>query len=144
MRARILAAAVAAGLALAAPAAAQDTSLAGETDNGFSVKLTVGEFGNATAFRVGGGKIDCKRGGTLTTRAVTYDRLDRSDPGSFSNKSKGVARDGAIKLKSTVRIAGSAEEGFASWSGSLKSTTKVIRDGKKIDTCKLKANWQAA
>jgi hypothetical protein len=142
-RAHIAIAAAALALVAAAPASAQETSLSGETDNGFTVKLKVGEFGNATSFKVGGGEIACRRGGTLTNRAATYSPLDRSDPGTFSHKSKSSTRDGAITLTTKVRITGTATPDFLSWSGRYKATTKVIRGGEKIDTCKLDATWDA-
>lgn len=142
--AAIAIAGLAASLTLAASATAQETTLSGQTDNGFSVKLSVGEAGNATAFKVGKGEIACKRGGTLTLRAGTFTPLDRSDPGSFSDKSKGSSRDGNIKLKTEVRIKGTAAADFLSWSGTYKTTTKVLRGGDKIDTCKLTATWDAA
>ena len=135
-------AAAAASLAFAAPASAQETSFSGETSDDVAVKLSVGEFGNATAFRVAGNDVECNRG-TLSNRAVTFSRFDRSDPGSFNDNTQGSNRVGAIKFKTTTRIAGTAAADLLSWSGTYKVTTKVIEDGRKIDTCRVNATWDA-
>jgi len=136
-------AAVAVSLTLASTATAQETKLSGQTSDGVAVKLTVGEFGNATAFRVAAHKVDCNRG-VLTNNAATYDSFDRSDPGAFETKSQGSNRADGVKFKTALRLTGTAAEDSLSWSGTYKVTTKVIRNGRKIDTCKVNATWDAA
>ncbi len=136
-------AALVVSLTLASTAAAQKTELAGQTSDDVAVKLTVGEFGNATAFRVAAHKVDCNRG-VLTNNAATYDSFDRSDPGAFETKGQGSNRADGVKFKTALRLTGTAAEDSLSWSGTYKVTTKVIRNGKRIDTCKVNATWEAA
>jgi hypothetical protein len=140
----VAAATAAAALALAAPAAAQETQLSGETAEGAPVKLTVAEFGNATAFQIGKQQIDCKRGGTLTTRKTTYTDFDTSDPGAFQGKFQDTSGSGGFKFKATTTVVGNVDAGAASWSGTYTSKTKVLKHGDKIDTCTIDTTWQAS
>ena len=131
-------------LALAAPADAQETTVKGETAEGVAVKLTVGEFGNATAFRVGKAEIECKRGGTLTTRKTTFTEFDRSDPGAFTGTFEDTSGSGGFKFKATTKVTGTQGADVSGpWSGTLKSKTRVLKDGEKVDTCKVSTTWDA-
>ena len=109
-----------------------------------NVKLTVASFGNATAFRVGAYEVKCENKGTLSNKAFTYKDLDTSDPGSFSDKRKSSSKAGKFKFKSETKIAGTASADGGSWSGTYKVTTRVLKRGSRIDTCKLKTTWDAA
>lgn len=132
-----------ASLALAVPASAQETAFTGRTSDGAGVRLKVGEFGNATSFRVSAEEIECNHG-TLSNRAFTYRDFDRSDPGSFGDRTHTSSRSGALTFKTETRLNGLAAEDFLTWTGIYKLTTKVIKKGHKIDTCKVNATWEAA
>jgi hypothetical protein len=139
-RARAALGAAAASLGVGSIAAA-DTLLTGSTADGIAIKLNVGEFGNATSFRVAGSDVECKHG-TLSTRARTFTPLDTSDPGVFSDKSSDSFKAGAFKFKSQTKINGTESAG--SWSGSFVRGTKVLRNGEKVDTCRVNTTWAAS
>jgi hypothetical protein len=144
-----LAAALAAVAALAlgaATAAGQGTTeRSGETAEGVGVRLELGEFGNPTSFAVGRTKVECKRGGTLTTQKTTYTDFVTSDPGAFRLKQGNRSSDGPFTFKSRTKASGSSsDKTLQNWSGTLKEKTKVIRDGEKIDTCRLRTTWTAS
>ena len=141
----LAAGALALGGAAVAVAAPGDTVLEGTTNEDVKVKLTVGEFGNATAFRVGRSEVKCGHG-TLTNRAGTYKPLDRSDPGEFSDRTKSSSDNDGYHFvtRSTIRGNAASEDDFTSWSGTFKLVTKVFEDGDEIDICKLKTQWTAS
>jgi hypothetical protein len=132
-------------LALAATAGAQDTSVrSGETADGVSVKLKLGEFGNPTSFTVGKSKVSCNRGGELTTQKTVYTDFVTSDPGSFKLKTPSKSTDGAFTFKGLTKATGaSTDETLQNWSGTLSERTKVIKNGEKIDTCRENTTWTA-
>ena len=134
--------ALALGGAAVAGAAPGDTVLEGTTTEGVKVKLTVAEFGNATAFRVGRSEVKCGHG-TLTNRAGTYKPLDTSDPGEFTDRTRSSSDNEGyhFQTKSTIRGAAASENDFTSWSGTFKLVTRVFQDGEEIDVCKLKTEW---
>ena len=137
--------ALVAGSAAIAAAAPGDTILEGTTTEGVKVKLTVGEFGNATAFRIGKSEVKCGHG-TLTNRAGTYKPLDTSDPGEFTDRTKTTSdNDGYhFQTKSTIHGVAASEDDLTSWSGEFKLVTKVSQDGEEIDSCKLKTDWSVS
>jgi hypothetical protein len=138
------AATLALGLTAVAGAAPGDTVLQGTTTEGVKVKLTVAQFGNATAFKIGGSEVECGHG-TLTNRSHVYSPLDTSDPGAFSDKSKASSDNGAFHFvsKSTIQGAAASEDDFTKWSGTFALTTKVFKNGERIDTCRLSTGWDA-
>ena len=133
-----------AAIAAAAPG---DTLLEGTTTEGVKVKLTVGEFGNATAFRIGKSEVECGHG-TLTNRAGTYKPLDTSDPGEFTDRTKSSSdsEDGRYRFQTRSTIHGAAVDAgdLSTWTGTFKLVTKVSEDGEQIDSCKLKTDWTAS
>jgi hypothetical protein len=143
----VLAATGALALALSgvAGAAPGDTVLAGTTAEGVPVKLTVAQFGNATAFKIGKTKVECGAG-TLTNRATTYTPLDTSDPGEFTDKTKGTSDNGGFHFvsKSTIHGTAAAPDDFTTWSGTFKNVTKVFQRGERIDICKVNTTWDVA
>jgi hypothetical protein len=122
------AAALALGLTAAAGAAPGDTVQEGTTTEGVKVKLTVAEFGNATAFKIGGTKVECANG-TLTNKSHVYSPLDTSDPGVFTEKDKSSSDNGGYHFvsRSTIHGAAASETDFTSWSGTFANTTKVFK-----------------
>jgi hypothetical protein len=129
--------------ALGASGAAADTTLTGETAEGVAVKLTVGEFGNATAFRIGATKAKCQHG-TLKRKSVTH-RNFTSDPGEFGDRLRAKGHDGALTLKSRIVFAGRAvTEDLTRWEGKYNLTTKVFDHRELIDTCRLRTTWDAS
>ena len=147
MRLRLVAAIAATGaLALtAATAAGQDTSVrTGETEEGVKVKLELGSFGNPTSFTVGRSKVDCNRGGTLTTQKTTYTDFVTSDPGEFHLRTPSKSTSGHFTFKGITKASGtSTDETLQNWSGTLRERTKVIKNGEKVDTCRLRTTWTA-
>ncbi len=139
-----VAATVVAGLTATSAAAQENVTFQGQTEEDVNVKLTVASFGNATAFRIGAYEVKCKNQGTLSNKAFTYKDLDTSDPGSFSDKRKSSSKSGKFKFKSKTKIAGTATADGGSWSGTYKVTTRVLKRGSRIDTCKLNTTWDAA
>jgi hypothetical protein len=135
---------VVAGLIATSAAAQESVTFHGQTEQNVKVKLTVASFGNATAFHMGAYEVKCKNKGTLSNRAYTYKDLDTSDPGSFSDKRKSSSKSGKFKFKSQTKTAGTATADGDSWSGTYKVTTRVLKRGSRIDTCKLKTTWDAA
>jgi hypothetical protein len=130
------------GLTAAAGAAPGDTSLAGTTTEGVKVKLTVAQFGNATAFKIGGTQVECANG-TLTNKSHVYAPLDTSDPGEFTEKDRSSSDNGGFHFvsRSSITGASASPDDFTSWSGTFANTTKVFKKGQKIDTCRLKTEW---
>ena len=143
-RALAVAATVIAGLTATSVAAQENVTFHGQTEEDVKVKLTVASFGNATAFRVGAYEVKCNNKGTLSNEAFTYKDLDTSDPGSFSDKRRSSSKAGKFKFKSKTKIAGTATADDSSWSGTYKVTTRVLKRGSRIDTCKLETTWDAA
>jgi hypothetical protein len=141
----MLAATLALGLTATAGAAPGDTVLTGATTDGVKVKLTVAQFGNATAFKIGGTKVECKNG-TLTNKSHVFTPLDTSDPGEFTEKEKTSSDNGGYHFvsKSVIHGATPSETDFSTWSGTFANTTKVFKKGNKIDTCRLNTEWDAA
>lgn len=120
-----------------------DTVHVGTTADGVTVKLTVAEFGNATAFKIGKTKVACGAG-TLTNRGGTYTPLDTSDPGEFFDVTKSSSDNGGFHFKSKATIHGLVNADNTSWSGTFKLVTKVFQRGERIDLCKLNTTWDVA
>ena len=127
-----------------ANAAPGDVVFSGSTGEGVKVKLTVATAGNATKFKLAKTKVECTQGGTLDNKAITFTDFDRSDPGSFSDARKDSSDGGGFHFESKSKLNGEIADDGLSWSGVLKLTTKVFEDDKKIDTCKLSTDWDAA
>jgi hypothetical protein len=132
-------------LAAVAGAAPGDTVLEGTTTEGVRVKLTVGEFGNAIAFRIGGTEVECENG-TLTNRAGAYKPLDTSDPGEFTDRTKTSSDNGGFHFvsKSSIHGVAASEADFTTWTGTFKLVTKVFEHGDKVDTCRLATEWDVS
>ena len=142
-----IAAAVAAGALMltgSAVAAPGDTVLTGESDSGATVKLTVGEFGNATKFKIGKTKVECEEGGTLSNQPGTYTNFDTSDPGVFFDKRTSKSSSGEFNFKTKSKLQGALAEDNVSWNGTLRLVTKVFEGRRQIDTCTLKTAWAVA
>ena len=138
-----MAAAIVAGLGGAAVATAQKVvTFTGSTGDDVAVKLTVASFGNATAFRVGANDVKCNKG-TLSNQAFIYKPLDVSDPGAFSDKSRSSSKLGKFTFKSESKLTGTATPDGTAWSGTYKLTTRVLKKGTRIDTCKVNTTWDA-
>ncbi|MDX6581512.1 MAG: hypothetical protein QOI10_696 [Solirubrobacterales bacterium] len=136
--------ALALGLTAIAAAAPGDVVFTGSTTEGAKVKLTVASAGNATAFKIGKTKVTCVEGGTLNNNAGTYTDFDTSDPGAFSDKDSTSSDSGGYHFETKSNISGAINADQTTWSGAFKLTTKVLKHGQKIDTCKLKTSWNAA
>ena len=106
------------------------------------MKLAVAEFGNATSFQIASTKVECNHG-TLTTGRSVFKPLDTSDPGSFSHQVGDLQKDGKVRLKTKIRISGT-DDGTGVWNGQFKRVTKVVKHGRKIDTCRLRTSRTAS
>jgi hypothetical protein len=138
-----LALVVAVRLGLATAASAQETVLKGETADGVAVKLTVGEFGNATQFKISRSKVECSTG-TLRQGGITFRRLDTSDPGAFKDRSTFQSKDGALRFKTETRLKGAIANNNRRWGGEYKATTTVFQNGVKVDTCRVDTTWRVS
>jgi hypothetical protein len=139
-----LALGLAVGIAsLAAASAPGDTTVSGTTAEGVKVKLTVANPGNVTAFKIGAADVQCEQG-SLNTDAATFKRLDTSDPGEFSDKRKSSVEDGRFLLKDTFKTTGAFSEDDNEWTGTYEQSTKVLKNGHKVDTCLLTTTWKAS
>ncbi len=123
--------------------AKQTTTYAGETEEGIRVKLTVAGAGNATVFRIASTEADCKSG-HLRTASATFKKFDVSDPGAFADKRKSKTKDGRYLLRDTFLTTGEVASNGASWTGTYDKTTKVIKDGRGVDTCVLSTTWEVS
>jgi hypothetical protein len=136
--------AVLAATAAAAATAPGDTAYTGTTAEGVKVKLVVATPGNATAFKIAKTKAECQQG-SLDILAATFRQFDTSDPGEFSDKRKSkTTQDGGYVLKDTYILSGSVGADGSSWSGTYEKTTRVIKNGHKVDTCVLSTTWDVS
>jgi hypothetical protein len=138
-----LACILAVGIASGATAAPGDTIYAGTTTEGAKVKLIVATAGNATMFKIAKTSAECEEG-ALATDAATFRRFDVSDPGEFSDKRKGTTQDSRYVYKDTFELTGTLAADESSWTGTYDKTTKVLKNGRKVDTCVLSTTWEAS
>jgi hypothetical protein len=131
-------------LATTAWAAPGDTAYVGTTAEGVKVKLVVADAGNATTFKIAKTQAECDQG-NLDIQAAAFRRFDTSDPGEFADKrkSKTTQEDGYL-LKDTFVLAGTVGADQVSWSGTYKKTTRVFKNGRKVDTCVLSTTWDVS
>ena len=131
-------------MSASAAAAPGDTVYTGvAADGSTKVKLVVASPGQATTFKIAKTTAGCKQG-SLDTDPATFRRFDTSDPGEFSDKRKATTQDGKYVLKDTIRLAGTINADQASWTGTYQKTTKVLRNGHKVDTCVLSTTWDVS
>ena len=131
-------------ISASANAAPGDTVYAGVTAEGNTkVKLVVASPGQATTFKIANTTAECKAG-SLDTDPATFRRFDTSDPGEFSDKRKASTKDGQYVLKDTFLLAGTINADQASWSGTYQKTTKVLKNGRRFDTCVLSTTWDVS
>ena len=78
----------------------------------------------------------------MSSKAVIRRRLDRSDPGSFSDVSTRAFKAGAVTFRSTRRVEGTIANDGRTWRGSYRERTKLFEDGEQIDTCRLRTTWR--
>ena len=125
-------------------AAAQgDTTYSGATAEGIRVKLTVASAGNATVFRIASTEAECEQG-HLETDPATFKKFDVSDPGAFADKRRSKRKDGRYVLRDTFVTTGEVGSDGSSWTGTYDKTTKVLKDGRRIDTCVLSTTWDVS
>jgi hypothetical protein len=139
-----LAGALALGITATATAAPGDAVYKGATAEGVSVKLTVGGPGNATKFKVGKTKVQCDEGGRLTNQPGTYSGFDTSDPGAFKDKRTTESDSGRYHFRTKSSLSGTVAASGDAWSGKLKLSTKVFKNARRVDTCRLKTTWDAS
>jgi hypothetical protein len=132
------------GLTAIAAAAPGDTIYTGTTAEDVPVKLTVAEFGNATAFKIGKTTVTCREGGELKNRSGTYRDFDTSDPGEFSDKRSSSSENGGYHFKTKSTVHGEVAADNETWSGTFKLVTKVFERGDRIDVCKLRTTWSTS
>lgn len=126
---------------VAASAAPGDTTYGGTTAEGTKVKLTVAKAGNATVFKIARTEATCDEG-RLETEATTLRHFDVSDPGAFSDKRKSKVQDGRYLLRDTFQTTGEIAADQGGWTGTYQKRTKVLKDGRRVDTCVLSTTWE--
>jgi hypothetical protein len=131
-------------IAVASATAAQgDTAYTGTTAEGIKVKLVVATAGNATVFRIAGTEAECEEGHLQTDPAI-FKKFDVSDPGAFTDKRKSKTKDGRYLLRDSFMTTGQVGADGTSWTGTYEKTTRVLKDGRRIDTCVLSTTWEVS
>jgi hypothetical protein len=136
---RTLALAVAMVLSFAAVADAR--SWRGETEQGRSVSVRTGDDGQVLRVRVSW-RARCARG-RYTSRTVFERPFDVAEPAEFEDSgSYRVSVRGGYRARHTVFVRGTLAGDR--WSGTFRVRTRVLRDGRLVDRCRLKrVTWTA-
>ena len=142
---RGLACALALSLALlgAVPTAASAVVFRGESTQGKPVKLRVGPDEKLNRFSIRWKTKDCNRGLYYRAGTIVGPPLDRSRAGFFLDEARYKGQAGRYDFRVDYRVRG-RQKSPTRWTGSFDATAKVLRNGKKIDTCRLnRVSWRA-
>jgi hypothetical protein len=139
---RKLALVVGFAVALAAPAAADAKTWRGETKQGRAVTVTTGADDLVNQVRVSW-RAPCKKG-HYVSRTLFLPPLDVSETDVFEHSGtyRKVLPDG-YRARNTVFVRGTLGADDR-WSGTFRVRTRVRKDGRLVDTCRLKGvRWSA-
>jgi hypothetical protein len=139
---RILAPAVICSAALAVPAAAEAKTWRGETEQGRAVSVRTGADDLVNQVRVGW-RAPCRKG-HYVSRTLFVPPLDVSKRDRFEHASSYRSRlNDGYRARHTVYVRGSLGAGDR-WTGTFRVKTRVLRDGRVVDRCKLEGvSWSA-
>ena len=139
---RSLALAVGFAVVLAAPAAAGAKTWRGKTDQGRAVAVRTGTDDLVNRVRVSW-RAPCKKG-HYVSRTLFRPPLDVSETDVFEHS--GTYRkslDDGYRARSTVFVRGELGADDR-WTGTFRVRTRVSRNGRAIDSCRLKGvRWSA-
>lgn len=139
---RTLAPAVICIAVLAAPAAAEATTWRGKTEQGRAVSVRTGADDLVNQVRVGW-RAPCRKG-DYVSRTLFGSPLDVSELDRFEHAStyRSRLKDG-YRARHTVFVRGRLRAGDR-WTGRFRVRTRVRKDGRVVDRCRLDGvSWSA-
>jgi len=127
--------------ALATPAAADARTWKGKTKQGRAVTVKTGADDLVNRVRVGW-RAPCEKG-HYVSRTLFLPPLDVAEDAAFEDAGTYESKvPGGYKARHTVFVRGALDEDR--WTGTFRVRTRVIRDGKEVDRCKLeRVRWTA-
>ena len=146
-------AAVALTAAAVVPATASaDKTFRGKTQQNRTVSLTTGDDNVLKRLRINWITRRCAQSGSRFQHITAFrPPFDSATAGAFNDAgSFRVADDGGIRSRVTIYLAGRrtvdpANPAAESWSGTLRASVVVRRNGRVIDRCRLRqVTWNAA
>jgi hypothetical protein len=139
---RTLASAIACAAALAAPVVADARTWRGETEQGRTASVRTGADDLVNLVRVGW-RAPCRKG-HYVSRTLFLPPLDVSEPDRFEDAGSYWSRlDDGYRARHIVFVRGrlGADD---RWRGVFRVRTRVRRDGRVIDRCRLdRVRWSA-
>ena len=127
--------------ALATPAVADARTWQGKTKQGRAVTVKTGADDLVNRVRVSW-RAPCEKG-HYVSRTLFLPPLDVAEAATFEDAGTYESKvPGGYKARHTVFVRGALDED--SWAGTFRVRTRVIRDGKEVDRCKLeRVRWTA-
>ncbi len=127
--------------ALAAPAAADAAVFRGDTSQGRAASVVVGSDGLVRAARVNW-RSSC-RSGRFATKTIFMRPHDASTPTSFRDSGTYRSRGEGYRYRTTASVRGT-KVGERRWRGRFSAKVLVTRNGRYVDTCRLRrVSWSA-
>jgi len=115
----------------------------GESSQGKPVNLRVGPDDRLNRFGIRWKAKDCNRGRYYRDATGVGPPLDRDRAGFFVDEDRYKAEAGRYDFRVEYRVRG-RQKSPTRWTGSFDATAKVLRNGRKIDTCRLnRVSWHA-
>jgi hypothetical protein len=139
---RTLAPAVICAAVLASPAAADAKTWRGKTEQGRAVSVQTGADDLVNQVRVGW-RAPCRKG-HYVSRTLFTGPLDVSEPDRFEHAGSYRSRlKNGYRARHTVYVRGRLGAG-GRWRGVFRVRTRVRRDGRVVDSCRLgRVRWSA-
>jgi hypothetical protein len=128
---------------VAVPAVADAETWRGETGQGRAVTVRTGDDDRVDRVRVSW-KATCRKG-SYTSRTVFRRPFDVSEAAEFEDRGTYRADvPGGYRARHTVFVRGTLGTD-GSWSGTFRVRTRVTRDGRFVDRCRLRrVRWSAS
>jgi hypothetical protein len=125
------------------PAAAGAATWKGKTKQGRKVALVTNASGTVTRVRIGW-KARCGDG-TYSSRTIFQPPFDTSTPTSIADVGNYTAKPDGYQSAIRVWMKGTWTASSGRWHGTFGVRVRVLKDGKLVDTCRLKKlRWSAA
>jgi hypothetical protein len=138
----VLALAALCAVVAAAPASASAGTWSGKTKQGRAVMLRTDGDGLVTRARIGW-KARCQDG-TYSSRTIFLPPFDTSSSSAFSAAGDYTARPKGYVSAIHVTVKGAWVDASDRWHGTFTVRVRVRKDGKLVDTCRLKKlRWSA-
>jgi hypothetical protein len=126
-------------LLAAVPATADAAVFRGDTSQGRPASLVIGSDGLLRAARVNW-RTEC-RSGRFKTKTSFLRPHDASAPESFRDSGTYRTRGAGYRFRTTASVRGH-KVGERRWRGRFSAKVLVTRDGRYVDTCRLRRlNW---